>query len=967
MTLAFVSMNLLWHNALGAIPLAIGVAVICRVVRCRASTRHALWLIVLLSLMAPPLLPGLNLSDDLGSPRFFSSLRQQREVAPQPGPTISATIAQPYSPLGVGASAPTEALTPNPALPAANSPAGTPVLKTDDRGSTLNQPLPSLVVAMVDQPQPLASSSLPSCLPVVQSSTSCVDAAPSAWAPASSSSSGRSTASDRSPTALRMSASHPDSSAALASTHAPTDAGAAPDPAAPATVPPSPALSMPPRRDPLDAVIAQIGLWIDSIEWRNWLLRVAAARNAIVGLAPIPTSLWLGGCAILLAVMLVRIARFRRVLRNSWPASNDVHDVVGDCAAALGLRHLPAVLVTDARVSPLVWCGLRRRTLVVPLGLWDELDDTARRAVLLHELAHVMRRDHWVCWIEMIACTVYWWNPVAWWVRARLRDEADYCCDAWVTAVLPSGVARTAYARALLTTKQYLNASRHHAPSLALGATSARTKRFARRLTMVMTERTAPRLSLMGSAVALLLAAGTWLATPLWACPPEESSGGPSAQAAIVAQKAEQAAKAAVDKAKKVAKAAQEKAAKTATVVVPHEVVGQHPHVDTVVVAPGASTFERHMAGRDHDAPAAGVIAQAAPGQQPRVRAMVSGGGGDHGLEARIDRLEQRMDRLTSQLERLLGGGGVDGQPTPPPPAAAPRTRMAQPAAPAPPSPPAAPRAPAGGVSRGQGGGMAAIAPAPADQGEQIVRFYPLPADKAVALFEFMRRDDVPVLVAAREDGIEVHGTARQHEIFAAFIRMINPDSASRMDSAAPANDRVREELAAAESMRRGDLAKAREQLARARQAQGEQMRQRMDQQRRQMEEKRQEMLKQREHMRKGTEEMMKKSRELNRSAAELQRKADALEDGEEKAALEAKVAALEAQAEELEAQADAQQDELDARLEAMEDELEAHQEALEAELEAQQEAIEAEMEARMAALEAEAEALETTSEQNPR
>ena len=62
---------------------------------------------------------------------------------------------------------------------------------------------------------------------------------------------------------------------------------------------------------------------------------------------------------------------------------------------------------------------------------------------------------------------------------------------------------------------------------------------------MVMTERSAPRMSVLGGAMAFCLAGAAWLATPLWACPPESAdkvecevqARGQSPRAAVVAPK----------------------------------------------------------------------------------------------------------------------------------------------------------------------------------------------------------------------------------------------------------------------------------------------------------------------------------------------------------------------------------------------------------------------------------------------
>ena len=69
-------------------------------------------------------------------------------------------------------------------------------------------------------------------------------------------------------------------------------------------------------------------------------------------------------------------------------------------------------------------------------------------ALLLHELAHVKRRDHIVGWIELVAGIVWWWNPLFWFVRSALREQAELACDVWVITTLPNG--RRAYAESLL-------------------------------------------------------------------------------------------------------------------------------------------------------------------------------------------------------------------------------------------------------------------------------------------------------------------------------------------------------------------------------------------------------------------------------------------------------------------------------------------------------------------------------------
>ena len=81
MSWASLATELLWPNALAVVPLAALVAVICRWIPCRPTTRHALWLVVLLWFVVPPLLPELHASATVRSesPVLVA-------VQPQPAP-----------------------------------------------------------------------------------------------------------------------------------------------------------------------------------------------------------------------------------------------------------------------------------------------------------------------------------------------------------------------------------------------------------------------------------------------------------------------------------------------------------------------------------------------------------------------------------------------------------------------------------------------------------------------------------------------------------------------------------------------------------------------------------------------------------------------------------------------------------------------------------------------------------------
>jgi beta-lactamase regulating signal transducer with metallopeptidase domain len=202
-----------------------------------------------------------------------------------------------------------------------------------------------------------------------------------------------------------------------------------------------------------------------------------------------------------------RTTRFARLARRGRPAGTSLERQVAELAALLGVR-CPRVRVLERLSSPVVW-GLFRPALLWPKGLQDRLSAEGRRAVLVHELAHLRRRDHWVRWLELAAAVVHWWNPLFWVARRQLRFHAELACDAWVTGTLPG--ARRAYAEALL--EVCARSARAAAPSPAVGAGGDGRRDFQRRLTMIMSEKAPCRLAAWAKLGVVLLATA---ALPAW-------------------------------------------------------------------------------------------------------------------------------------------------------------------------------------------------------------------------------------------------------------------------------------------------------------------------------------------------------------------------------------------------------------------------------------------------------------------
>ncbi|MDX9971520.1 MAG: M56 family metallopeptidase [FCB group bacterium] len=245
--------------------------------------------------------------------------------------------------------------------------------------------------------------------------------------------------------------------------------------------------------------------------WLAWA-RTAVTRESLQSLI---TRTWLVGALAMAVLQLAWLVRLRLGLRKGLAPPSWLVDELQNLAEQLGVS--PPRAVVRSTGSPLLVGGIRP-TLVLPVSLLEQLDTSGWKSVLAHELIHLKRRDHWTGWLELAAACLWWWNPVFWYARRRLRESAEYACDAWVVRLLPEN--RRAYAESLITVVASL--TRHPLPVASIGMAAHGRRIFERRLEMILREAVPHRLSRLavtGAALAALLMLPGW-ALPTASPPP---------------------------------------------------------------------------------------------------------------------------------------------------------------------------------------------------------------------------------------------------------------------------------------------------------------------------------------------------------------------------------------------------------------------------------------------------------------
>jgi len=148
----------------------------------------------------------------------------------------------------------------------------------------------------------------------------------------------------------------------------------------------------------------------------------------------------------LLGWMLVRWGQIRRRVGEA-AISPRLARLARESQLLAGLDGSVPVRLTTSGMSPAV-CGLFRPVILLPQTLAADFSDEQLRAVLVHEMIHLRRRDVWVNFAQGLLQMLYWWHPLVWVANSRLRSVREEAVDDAVMAAL--GDAAEDYAPTLL-------------------------------------------------------------------------------------------------------------------------------------------------------------------------------------------------------------------------------------------------------------------------------------------------------------------------------------------------------------------------------------------------------------------------------------------------------------------------------------------------------------------------------------
>ena len=170
-------------------------------------------------------------------------------------------------------------------------------------------------------------------------------------------------------------------------------------------------------------------------------------------------ALWLAGVIVVAARLAVGAWCLARLKRRSriFALSPDDMPKIAATQRACELR-----LACDD-TGPITW-GISRPVILLPRAatFWPR---ERLHAVLLHELAHIRRRDSLVQAAALVISAFYWPNPLVWMGARALRREAEIAAD---DSVIIAGMKPSSYAGELLRLAEEFRAGQPALATLSL-------------------------------------------------------------------------------------------------------------------------------------------------------------------------------------------------------------------------------------------------------------------------------------------------------------------------------------------------------------------------------------------------------------------------------------------------------------------------------------------------------------------
>jgi bla regulator protein blaR1 len=129
----------------------------------------------------------------------------------------------------------------------------------------------------------------------------------------------------------------------------------------------------------------------------------------------------------------------------------------------LQVKQAVALLESGLAKVPMV-VGHLKPVILIPIGLINSLPANEVEAILVHELAHIRRKDYLVNFLQSFMEIIFFFNPAVLWISQLIKEERENCCD---DIAIEQTTSKVNYLNALVNCSEYQTESPAYSMALA--------------------------------------------------------------------------------------------------------------------------------------------------------------------------------------------------------------------------------------------------------------------------------------------------------------------------------------------------------------------------------------------------------------------------------------------------------------------------------------------------------------------
>jgi beta-lactamase regulating signal transducer with metallopeptidase domain len=150
--------------------------------------------------------------------------------------------------------------------------------------------------------------------------------------------------------------------------------------------------------------------------------------------APALLALWGLVAFFAIARIIFGLARLQALRRASVPVSTELLDehLLNTVCECQSIRPFELRVSSEIRVPTAI--GFSTPAILLPAWSLDELSPEELSLIVLHEFAHLSRRDDWTNLAQKFIRAILFFHPAVLWVEKRLSLEREMACDEVVVA-----------------------------------------------------------------------------------------------------------------------------------------------------------------------------------------------------------------------------------------------------------------------------------------------------------------------------------------------------------------------------------------------------------------------------------------------------------------------------------------------------------------------------------------------------